>query len=575
MSLQIGGVTYNRLSGPTSFSILKPTLRLQNILNHYSPTIILLGDIHDTKDTICDVNIVNDKDNSTISTYTTLWLRCLDSLGTTELPVRYFVESDFPLEYLNLSYYTMEERKQWIYKNGDKTIMSYPMKQVPECFSTNPKIRESCITPNVYYYFSDLREGSEFSLLHSQHKQDLQKKSIQLAEKIIPRHLITYKIPKHSEKTNKIKSISYGQKKKIYKHTVDSYESILYSTFKHALSMNRSLSNKLNTINGLSVLDCLELLYENPKELAHILFDMTLQTIKETSKVYLSLQNVFNGDTFVDSIGNKKQYLLDLFNDYFVYIMEHDTDIYEYKDIIFKGINRYERDIEDIKLYRSWIKRRAKLKKTVFDSDIDSDTDNSDIESEELLRLKIRKIESRFKKYNEACEMIAITIFIPFNDMFFLFSSWSHYEYSSVSIYHCGEFHSNYLFEFLSIKGIYEGIREPMNDEDEDINSNQCIMFQEIIQADKIITDNIVQSSYIYEDTKIDYINKVSVIKNRVHILGLHLYKEMLQGKLLSSDKYKECCSRLNIHPHDCKHLLNLTETNITVPSEYTSKLRI
>ena len=53
MVLTIGNMIFDKLSGPTSLSVLQPTIKLNKLLKHFTPILVLLGDIHDTRKNIC------------------------------------------------------------------------------------------------------------------------------------------------------------------------------------------------------------------------------------------------------------------------------------------------------------------------------------------------------------------------------------------------------------------------------------------------------------------------------------------------------------------------------------------
>ena len=111
MVLTLGYLEFQKVSGPTSLRVLTPTQKLKDLVEHYLPVLVLIGDIHDRLQGLC-----NNVTDSTLAVYTPLWLRLLDSLGCDLLPVDYFVEAFFPVELLRTPYYLQDANKRFLYK---------------------------------------------------------------------------------------------------------------------------------------------------------------------------------------------------------------------------------------------------------------------------------------------------------------------------------------------------------------------------------------------------------------------------------------------------------------------------
>jgi len=93
-----------------SFRLLVPKSDLYLRFEKYVSPLILLGDEHSNNSNICELN-----NSNTLSTFTVFWMRLIDSLGTKNMKVQYFIESNFPEELIDSSYYINDEFKKWLY----------------------------------------------------------------------------------------------------------------------------------------------------------------------------------------------------------------------------------------------------------------------------------------------------------------------------------------------------------------------------------------------------------------------------------------------------------------------------
>ncbi len=143
MPLIIGSLEFDELSGPTSLRVLKPTIECKDLLDQFCPVFLFLGDNHSSRENICLPS--DDNSRKVLPTFTSMWLRLLDSISDENFQIEYFVEGNFPSELLhNSSYYISHElsRKQsflqkdqinWNYESKD-IIMSYIPSFHQECF---------------------------------------------------------------------------------------------------------------------------------------------------------------------------------------------------------------------------------------------------------------------------------------------------------------------------------------------------------------------------------------------------------------------------------------------------------
>jgi hypothetical protein len=561
--MRLGQCSFERISGPVSITVLQPTALLREKIGHFTPILMLIGDYHEQTDTMCEPKELQSLD--VLSMYSPVWLRLLDSIATFSLPVRYFVEANFPVELLNTSKYLVEERKPWMYEIDNNTIMTYTAKHHPECYSKNSVIQQSCITSNMSYEFADLRLGITFAKLTPEDAQEMQQSGITISEIVAPR--TSGRSPvliKRVVKTRSRKAQQY-----IYKQTESTYESVMYQTFKNCLTKSRPLDvHKRIMINGVSILKIIKMLFSSPLKVIKLLYDPLSSTedvlrvqIQQTSKMFKAMQA-----TSADMTD-----LLQLFYQYFVYVMRHDSELRNCKQVLMDAILNYE---EDTNILHRMKHRRIPRR------------NSNDLDEDELLaRAEEMSLKARLKQYEEACDTLAATMFLPFNDMFYLFSTWSPKEYSSLSVYHCGDDHCSHLFEFLTSEQLYKGWS--MYSLDEQDNKLQCIDVSNSVQIfaghpdtidsiDAMIQQNILHASDLDMDTKQDFVTKQYIIKNRVRVLGLVQYKRMLSGQLLPKQQLLQLCTQHQLSEKQCKQQLDLSDANVVfVPSEYLSKLKI
>ena len=170
MSLTIGGITINNLSGPSSFGFIRPTEKFYNKLMIDSvPLQLLIGDTHGSLSNICT------ETTNSISVISNTWYNLIDSLGTKESPIDYYIETFYTpkdlnnselKEYHTLSYNLQQKgySKEEIREYNKSTAMFYIPNNYIYCFSKNVheehKIEKNpniCPTKNIRYHFVDTR----------------------------------------------------------------------------------------------------------------------------------------------------------------------------------------------------------------------------------------------------------------------------------------------------------------------------------------------------------------------------------------------------------------------------------
>jgi len=569
MTITIGQLEFDKISGPVSFSILIPTNDLILTNNHFMPIIILIGDEHTSRKNICIPTLDN-----VINIFTPLWLRLIDSLGCDNFKVDYFVEANFPLELLKLKHYLSDEIKYWYYTKSE-SVMGYIPSYHNECFLNESN---KCITSNINYFYADLRLGHSTSTIKDEDEDFINDKVLKLVDNTI-----------YDKSSNKR---SRQRKKRIYRKATDDYESMLYRTIQFSLSESRSYNKThIPLINNKTVFDIINLVYINPYECGKILFDIKDNLIIKKSKLYKVIDK------------NNLEFYLNLFYNYFEYVVKNDEKLKEVQEDILEGIENYKYDTNIIKT-EQYIDYSSSRKSNTKCEDNYNISTYSTIKSNN----ECKKLYDRIKKYTKATKEVATTLLIPFNDMYFLFKSWRKNIINCISIYNAGDFHCNFLKNFLTDPSINKILKAynslyfdkhseetyNINTDDkykddyydyvnnEQIQNNEikrCLEFSNVesINLDSIIIDNIMNQKEYITDKNIltNYKDKLNIIKKRIDLLGEEIYKEMLSGRLISKEEIIDKCSNITKSSsiEECLITcgLNVATYNL-YPKEYSNK---
>ncbi len=534
MSITIGNLSFKNLSGPTSFRLLVPKSDLYLRFEKYVSPLILLGDEHSNNSNICELN-----NSNTLSTFTIFWMRLIDSLGTKNMKVQYFIESNFPEELIDSSYYINDEFKKWLYDAPKNNIMSYIPNYHNECFS---KINDKCPVKTIDFHYADLRMGIEFANIDISHREEINKKNNKkITELFIDNKKTTQA---HVIKHSKIR------KEKIYKYSSNDYESILYDSIYSALTLNRSiLSSNVAKINGTSIIKILKLLIKNPLKCAKIIFDPTNSMLNQ-SKLLKSIM------IFSKSCNNTNDcatFCLELFYDYFVYIVKHDTELQKYLVHLRIILEDYKIDTERLNkiVYHEYIRSTS----LVHDRRNIPRTTDEDLEH-----------KAKIKSYEETSSVIANTIMMPFNDLYVLFKTWT---LAPICVYNTGDAHCRHLSNFLSKLYDVKIVNTYSNKVLRLINEQQisrCLKFNNDINIDQEIFQNFInQYEYLPKKYIEEYKEKFNLIQSRINLLG-KLYTKMLSGELISIKELESQCSDIE----KCIKICNLSQLNLANLIEYT-----
>jgi hypothetical protein len=568
MPLKIGQLSFDKLNGPVSFRCLKPsTGLLKRGIN--ANVLLCLGDQHHSRNKVCDLT-THDQTNPprTLSVFTSLFLRILDSLGTQECPVQYFVEAFFPTHFLtsgnatslmeSLSVYLGEEYKPWVYTVDDQTVMTWVAKFHLECFVQSDNILLQCPTSNVRYHFADLRLGQTFAKLNKQHAQSLANDAIRSVSQ-------EFYSPVTSAILNLGKThdtFSRDRKRHIYKHSVNMYENLLYTTILEVQSPYRSRSRgKVATINDTSIFEILRKLFDEPEECAKILFDPSSRYIRKSSMLYTAIQQSvpanYTTEVWV-------RWCTDIFCKYFEFVVENDTELQNSKDAVLESIATYGVMTETLEKYTDVTGR-------LFDMSKHDKMVNVQLPFSEEQTEFYRDVKKTLLKYQTAYDIIATTVLVPFNDMYTLFSSWKTGGYSPMTVYHAGEFHCEQITKFLTERGLYEFATPSVVPVDSKVN--RCLdMSQQDYNVDAAILSTLSQSTF-HADLK----NKYRIVFNRLNVLGVKLYKQVLSGRLVLEQELSKRIKTFELTEEQAVDSLDLQPMavkQVFIPAEYTKKLK-
>jgi hypothetical protein len=160
--MKIADLNIDRLSGPVSFVLLKPTQKLQKLLGkNHEALLMLIGDYHRSFEEICEQLDNYKTDPTMLSIVTDDWFRLLNNVSSEEHPIDYYVEVS--LDFKKMS---SQEYKQMVNKQYDELapgVMHYLIKHHFECFYSTPTIaldqKPECFTKHLRYHSVDPRSS--------------------------------------------------------------------------------------------------------------------------------------------------------------------------------------------------------------------------------------------------------------------------------------------------------------------------------------------------------------------------------------------------------------------------------
>jgi hypothetical protein len=558
MPLTLGQLQFNKLNGPVSFRCLKPTTKLSQTLGRHLPILMLLGDSHYSRKNLCEK-----ESKEILSVFTALFLRILDSIGTKECPVEYYLEAFFPPELLQDPWYLSAERKHWVYEVDNKTVMTWIAKYHLECFSQLSGPLLQCPTTNVQYQFSDLRLGQTFAKLNSSDKYKSMNDAILTAETYMFAPLVEA-ASKASSKAHK--TFSRNRKKYIYEHSIDKYESLLHDTIASCHSPYRSRSSdRIPVINGVPVFQIIDLLYSNPKQCANILFDLQSRAVRKHSMLYEAIRSSLSSDF---SEEKWMEWCQQIFVKYFVYVCKQDQSLAEHEKIVKKSMKTYNQVSEMLRAYT------LVTGKVLSISQNDKIVRKDPFEglSEEIAH-QFQKLASTIELYEKAFTSLATTMLIPFNDLFMMFSGWKPAVLSPLVVYHAGDFHCSCLTQFLIQEKLFEHATPQI-----ELNSktSRCLDMTNLdINVDQAVFKNLIASKQ--NQAYINLKNKRTIVYNRIQIFGEKLYKEILSGRLVTKQELTKLLQNFEVSEiKEATESLDIKTLSqeVFIPSEYTNKLR-
>lgn len=478
---QIGQISFNKISGPVSFHYLEPTEDFLFSLSKkiYCPPIILIGDNHFTREKIC-----YDNEEFTLSIFTPLWLRCLDSLGVENYPIYYGVESFLPTKITNLEYYFTHENKNWLYNIDNQTVMGYIPKQYPECFSKNKNVLKKCITENINFLFTDFRLGLSFTGISPIHKKKIKKKTFE-------------KLQQNYFQENITNKRSHERKQSVFKNSTEEYENYVYNCLESCLGVNRaeSISEGKNKINGYSPIEIIDLAFTDVKKCADIIFDFNNVQVQRGCQLFKMIK--------LKSLDKNR--IKNIFTEYFIQII--NTIPLKWKICFYNICSRFKKETNFFHYILDLSQKTTKVDREYIE--------------------KFKKLEDKMlTTYNECQQELASTLLIPFNDIYFLVSTFG--TKTPLAIYHSGNFHSTELLKLLIKNGAYN-CKYSFGD-----NNSQCINITKNFNLDKELINYL--NNYGKEIFSSFY-EKQELIQHRVENLGDDLYKEILNGKVITEEE--------------------------------------
>ena len=526
--MKIGQLYFDKLNGPTYFTVLQPSDELIQLLNRYIPPLIMIGDYHERRDNLCDIKPFS---TNILSTFTPMWLRLMDSLTTDKIPIKYYIEGYIPDQMLNTTLYMKKELRNWNYQNNRDTIMNYIPIYHQECLSTNPQIVDDCLTKNIEYKLIDWRLGNSNARLTSEDYDKNKIKSYRFLEQNM--------FKKKKYKDDKQLKISQKRKLPIYENFIDVYESYVVETITHRCD-NINFINRSNKINNKSVFNIIKLAYKDPRKCAETLFDIYNNQVKSGCKLYKIADDM-----------NCLELAQNMFIEYFIQIMKYDKDIVKIKDTLFDAIQNFD-------IYYSSLQS---LFITKYSSYFDFDYTEIPTHSQHIANVYKKTID----EYQRSFSIFAATISIPFIDLYALFDSWKNP--NILSVYNAGDFHIRNLYKILTDHQLYKSIyvSDSMFIRSQHIDVSRCLEFdiKFNLDIDHLIISHLLKHKDMmnnHDEIIQSLYEKHQLNLERKEFLGDELYQEMLQGLTLSKEQidqiclnnqtnYKNCLAHLEIEP--------------------------
>jgi len=399
MSFFIAGQKIDKVSGPVTLAVIKPTQKLLRFLmTDDAPSILFLGDNHSGIDQRCDESKENiyqtfmQNRGLILKALGDTWYKALDKLAKNR-PIDYHVEAFFPFKFLQKEEYLVLDRNNFY--NVRESVMNYLPRKYLTCFSKrhNKKIH-GCITDNIRYHLVDIRFSPTNFLLQGDDKIDkseicYETEVIQnitccalMAVEVLPLH-------KGSDKT----AIS------LLKIAVESPIAFAESFY--------DLHNPYFITNSL--------------------------ILKQTRKFTRSkdARLVKNGDEGFYDIENP---LAEEYRKFFV-------DYYRfYLEKILK--NTFTKDLKD-KVSECVYKFEEKMRHGAY------------VKAQELKLCGLVDFDLT-QTYGSYIKQFLFYLFLPIMDIYFLFRSWKPIENMGwLSVFHAGDIHTTILRLFLVEKGYY------------------------------------------------------------------------------------------------------------------------
>jgi len=381
------------LSGPTNFCLLSPTAKWNKVIQGFTPLLLLIGDYHKHFDNTCQHigKCKNQTEDSfkCVSTFTPFWYRLLDSIGSNDAVIDYYVESYFPKELVDSKFYFVDEKSKWLH-NTDQSIMDYTTFYHPTCYGNEEQDnKDKCITENIRYNFSDLRLDKEYHKLFKEDVERLSKLS----------HSMINSCKKDKDTELDIDCVFYPNS-----------ESYLTYVITNCLpsEMERNPSEPFEFFFNTKGIKLLEMILDNPSKLIEYLCKN--KDFKNHSMLW-SVISLFDADV-QDSI-------VELFKTYCAYCYQ---DLYiKNEDEIVESIENYVSDTDMME---------HKYPKT-------------DIHKNNAMQRLINI------KKSKTLDKLATDIMLPFNDFYTLLHTSSRDKRAILTVYNAGNNHTRNLANFL------------------------------------------------------------------------------------------------------------------------------
>ncbi len=264
-----------------------------------------------------------------------------------------------------------------------------------------------------------------------------------------------------------------------------------------------------------------------------------------------------------------------LFTHYFAFVVKSDSELQHSKEKVLESIRSYGAISAELKMYADFTGRTFNISKHRHTKIVSRYSDKKSFSPSQLKFYE--DLRATLRDYREIYDTVATSMLVPFNDMFVLFSSWKTNACAPLTLYHAGEFHCKQLAQFLTDGGLYEYATpsvEPsakvnrclnMNKQNYDVDAAISETFQAIIHYKK------------YQEEHKEYTNKQTIVYNRISVLGVKLYKQVLSGRLITHQELLKKISDFELDLEetlDSLELQMLSNNQVFIPKEYTNKLR-